>query len=342
MEDKECNLTNAKQLKGDKVVDLELRPKFLKDYIGQEKVKDSVKVFIQAAKLRGEPIEHVLIYGPPGLGKTTLAHVLANETDANIRVTSGPAIERAGDLISILTSLEDSDIIFIDEIHRLSKIVEEVLYPAMEDYAVDLVIGKGPSAKTLRVDLPRFTLIGATTRVSLISSPMRDRFGLVHALDYYEDKEIEKILKRSAQILKVKADDKSLKRIASCSRKTPRVANRLLRRIRDFALVYNQGTVDDGVAKDSLERLGVDSSGLDDTDRKYLKALVEKFDGGPVGVETLSASTSIEREALEEIIEPYLMQIGFIKRTPRGRVATQSAYEYFGKKKIDSKQEKLI
>lgn len=342
MKAKDDNLTNAKQLADDKVVDLELRPKRLKDYVGQEKVKDSIKVFIEAAKLRGEPIEHVLIYGPPGLGKTTLAHVLANETNANLRVTSGPAIERAGDLISILTSLEDSDIIFIDEIHRLNKVVEEVLYPAMEDYCVDLVIGKGPSAKTLRVDLPHFTLVGATTRVSLISSPMRDRFGLVHALDYYTDEEIEKILTRSAKILGVKADAKSFKKIASCSRKTPRVANRLLRRIRDFALVYNSGIIDGGVAEDSLNRLGVDSFGLDDTDRKYLEALVEKFDGGPVGVETLSASTSIEREALEEIVEPYLMQIGFVKRTPRGRVATGKAYEYFGKSKQDQRQEKLI
>jgi len=314
-------------------VDLTLRPKKFKDYIGQEKVKDALKVFLEAARLRGEPMEHILIYGPPGLGKTTLAHVLAKEIGANIVVTSGPAIERAGDLVSILTSLQDADIIFIDEVHRLSKVVEEVLYPAMEDYAVDVVIGKGPSAKTLRVDLPRFTLIGATTRISLISAPMRDRFGMVQSLDFYSDEEVEGILDRSAKLLKVKPDRESLMEIAKRSRRTPRVANRLLKRVRDFASVYNRGKIDGVTSRDALSRLGVDEAGFDEVDRRYLKVLIEKFAGGPVGVETLSAATSIDRDTIEEVIEPYLMRAGFIKRTPKGRVATERSKKYFGAEK---------
>ncbi len=317
----------------DDAFDNTLRPKFLRDYIGQEKVKDSLGVFIKAAQLRNEPIEHILIYGPPGLGKTTLAHVLANETGSSIRVTSGPAIERAGDLVSILTSLEDSDIIFIDEIHRLGRMVEEVLYPAMEDFAVDLVVGKGPSAKTLRVDLPKFTLIGATTRISLISSPMRDRFGIVHSLDFYTEKELEKIITRSAKILEMKIESSGVKEIARRSRKTPRIANRLLKRVRDFATVYNKGQADHTTASDALTRLGVDEYGLDDADRKVIKTIIEKFGGGPVGAETLSAATSIERDTIEDVIEPYLMRSGFIKRTPRGRVACSLAFDYFGIKK---------
>lgn len=319
-------------------IDLTLRPKKFKDYIGQEKVKDALRVFLEAARLRGEPMEHILIYGPPGLGKTTLAHVLAKEIRANIVVTSGPAIERAGDLVSILTSLQDSDIIFIDEVHRLSKVVEEVLYPAMEDYAVDVVIGKGPSAKTLRVDLPRFTLIGATTRISLISAPMRDRFGMVQNLDFYSDKEIEGILNRSAKLLKVEPDLESLMEIAKRSRRTPRVANRLLKRVRDFASVYNKGRIDGVTSRDALTRLGVDEVGFDEVDRRYLKVLLEKFAGGPVGVETLSAATSIDRDTIEEVIEPYLMRAGFIKRTPKGRVITEIARGFFGR----SKQIKLV
>lgn len=318
------------QKNGEEPFENKLRPQQLSDYIGQEKVKDSLSVFIQAAKLRKEPLEHVLIYGPPGLGKTTLAYVLAHETGTSIRITSGPAIERAGDLVSILTNLEDSDILFIDEIHRLNKVVEEVLYPAMEDYAVDVVIGRGPSAKTLRVDLPKFTLIGATTRVSLVSSPLRDRFGIVHSLDFYTEEEIGKILKRSSRILKVKLDDLSFKEIARRSRRTPRVANRLLKRVRDFATVYNKGIIDNQLALNSLERLGIDEKGLDETDRRYLKTLLEKFSGGPAGVETLAAATAIDKETIEEVIEPYLMQIGFIKRTPKGRVMTDRAREYFG------------
>lgn len=322
----------------DEVVENILRPRNLKDYIGQEKIKEGLRVFIKAAQKRKEPLEHILIYGPPGLGKTTLAHVMANETGSRITVTSGPAIERSGDLVSILTNLEDSDVLFIDEIHRLNKTVEEVLYPAMEDYVVDVVIGKGPSAKTLRVDLPKFTLIGATTRVSMLSSPLRDRFGLVQSLDFYNEQEIEKILERSAKILDVDFEGDSLAGLAACSRKTPRVANRLLKRVRDFATVYNRDKINKEISDRALRELGVDRMGFDDIDRKYLSALIENFSGGPAGIETLSAATSIDRDTIEEVIEPYLMQTGFIKRTPRGRVATGKAFDFFGIKK----QQKLI
>ena len=333
MNEEEYSLASKSESPDEERFDHAMRPRRLSEYIGQEKIKGSLKVYIEAAKIRKEPLEHILIYGPPGLGKTTLAYVLANEIGANIRITSGPAIARPGDLVSILTNLEDSDILFIDEIHRLSKIVEEVLYPAMEDYAVDLVIGKGPSAKTLRVDLPRFTLIGATTRASLISSPMRDRFGIVHPLDFYEDEEIERIISRSAGLLKVKSDKESLKEIARRSRKTPRIANRLLRRVRDFATVYNKDIVNYDLAHKSLDQIGVDEMGMDETDRKLLKVLIEKYNGGPVGIETLSAATSVDKNTIEDIVEPYLMQSGFIKRTPKGRVATDRAWEYLGNKK---------
>ena len=333
MEEKDITLEKISSESDEPEVENILRPRSLSEYIGQEKTKDSLSVFIRAAKIRKEPIEHILIYGPPGLGKTTLAHVLANETGSNIRVTSGPAIERAGDLISILTSLEDSDIIFIDEIHRLNKVIEEVLYPAMEDYCVDLVIGKGPSAKTLRVDLPRFTLIGATTRISLISSPMRDRFGIVQPLDFYEIDEIKKIILRSAKILGISIDKPSIDEIATRSRKTPRIANRLLKRVRDFGAVYNENKISKEVSLDALERIGIDQNGFDEVDRRILKTLIEKFGGGPVGIETLAASTSIDRNTIEEVVEPYLMQAGFIKRTPKGRMATDSAFLVFGKNK---------
>ena len=309
----------------------ELRPKRLSEYLGQDQIKESLSVFIKAAQMRGEPLEHILFHGPPGLGKTTLALILANETGSQIKITSGPAVERAGDLVSILTSLEDGDILFIDEIHRLNKIVEEILYPAMEDYAVDLVIGKGPSAKTLRVDLPKFTLIGATTRVSLISAPMRDRFGIIQSLDFYNEQEIFEIVKRASRVFKVEAEDEALRRIAKRSRRTPRVANRLLKRVRDFATVYNDGPIDIKSAEEAFAKMGIDDKGLDDTDRKYLNILFEKFNGGPAGVETLSAAGSIDRDTIEEVIEPYLMQIGFIKRTPKGRVTTPTAETYLSK-----------
>lgn len=317
----------------EELFDNELRPKRLNDYIGQNQIKDALVVFIKAAKMRNEPLEHILFHGPPGLGKTTLAFILANETESNIKITSGPAIERAGDLVSILTNLEDGDILFIDEIHRLNKIVEEVLYPAMEDYAVDLVIGKGPSAKTLRVDLPKFTLIGATTRMSMISSPMRDRFGIVQSMDFYNEDEIAEILIRAAKILDVEADSYSISEIAKRSRKTPRIANRLLKRVRDFATVYNQGKVDRGVIKESFDKLDIDETGLDATDKKYLKTLINKFDGGPVGVDTLCAASSIERSTIEDVIEPYLLQIGFVKRTAKGRLATDRAVSYINNQK---------
>lgn len=314
------------------VLDNNLRPQTLSDYVGQEKIKGSLKVFIEAAKLRNESLEHILFYGPPGLGKTTLAHVMAHETGSNLKITSGPAIERPGDLVSILTSLEDSDIIFIDEIHRLGKIVEEILYPAMEDYAVDIVVGKGPGARTLRVDLPKFTLIGATTRISLLSSPMRDRFGIIHALDFYNEDEIGNILNRSAKILDITVDKESIYEIARRSRKTPRIANRLLKRVRDFATVYEKGVVGKEITDRALSDMGVDRHGLDDTDRRYLSVLIKKFSGGPAGVETLAAASSIDRDTIEEVIEPYLMQTGFIKRTPKGRVATDLGLEYLNNK----------
>ena len=334
MEDQEFLTKNGEE----EVVENILRPRKLDDYIGQEKIKDGLKVFIKAAQKRKEPLEHILVYGPPGLGKTTLAYVIAHETNSHITITSGPAIERSGDLVSILTNLEDKDILFIDEIHRLNRAVEEVLYPAMEDYAVDVVIGKGPSAKTLRVDLPKFTLIGATTRVSMLSSPLRDRFGLVQSLDFYEDSEIGKILERSAKILDIEFEKKCLSCIATRSRKTPRVANRLLKRVRDFATVYNKGRIDEKISIIALSKLGVDEMGFDDVDRRYLLTLLKKFSGGPAGIETLSAATSIDRDTIEEVIEPYLMQTGFIKRTTRGRVATSKAFEFFHLKN----QQKLI
>lgn len=307
-----------------------LRPKKLSEYIGQEKIKENLHIFMEAARKRKEPIEHVLLYGPPGLGKTTLGHIIASEMNVNIRVTSGPAIERSGDLAAILTNLQEGDVLFIDEIHRLNKVIEEVLYPAMEDFALDIIIGKGPSARTVRLGLPRFTLIGATTKFGQLSSPLRDRFGNVYHLDFYTNEEIGHILVRSARILNIEIDDVSVEEIARRSRKTPRIANRLLKRVRDYAQVKTSGTITNEGAKYALDMLEVDELGLDALDRKILRLLIEKFNGGPVGLNTIAAATAEEIDTIEDVYEPYLLQIGFLQRTPRGRVATPLAYEHLG------------
>jgi len=319
-----------------------LRVKEWGEFHGQSSIKESLRITITASKKRKEAIEHVLLYGPPGLGKTTLSHLIAKEMGANIRVTSGPAIERAGDLASILTNLEKGDILFIDEIHRLNKVVEETLYPAMEDYCLDIIIGKGPSARTLRLDLPQFTIIGATTRIGLMSAPLRDRFGLVHRLNFYAPVELEIIIANAAKKLKVRVDRESIKEIAKRARGTPRVALKLLKRARDYAQVKAGGDIDKVNIKQALDLLGVDPFGLDGLDRRYLKNIIEKHGGGPVGVETIAASISEDTGTVEEVVEPYLLQLGFIKRTKSGRVATKSAYEHLGKKFKEENQKKLI
>ncbi|MDD4901416.1 MAG: Holliday junction branch migration DNA helicase RuvB [Patescibacteria group bacterium] len=317
----------------DKTLDLTLRPKKITEFIGQENIKKNLRIFLEAARKRKEPIEHVLLYGPPGLGKTTLAHVIANELDANIRVTSGPAIEKSGDLAAILTNLNQGDILFIDEIHRLNKTIEEVLYPAMEDYALDIIIGKGPSARTLRLDLPRFTIIGATTKISLLSSPLRDRFGMTYHLDFYEPADIKKIIERSGKILNIKLPHEPAEEIAKRSRRTPRVANRLLKRVRDYCQVEGDGEINLDYCLNAFKLLEVDELGLDWVDRKILEVIIDKFNGGPVGLSAIAASTAEDIATVEEVYEPYLMQLGFLDRTPRGRVATNAAYEHLGRKK---------
>jgi len=312
----------------EKAFDLTLRPQDLAEYVGQEKVKNNLQIFMSAAKKRGEPIEHVLLYGPPGLGRTTLAHVIAREMGVNIRVTSGPAIERAGDLAAILTNLSKGDILFIDEIHRLNKTIEEILYPAMEDYALDIIIGKGPSARTLRLNLPRFTIIGATTKIGSLSSPLRDRFGNTYHLDFYGDADVKKIVERSAGILGVELCPESCQFIAGRSRRTPRVANRLLKRVRDYAEVKGDGKIEKDITSEAFSMLEVDELGLDAVDRKLLEVIIDKFGGGPVGLNTLAAAIFEEVETIEDVYEPFLMQLGFINRTPRGREATEAAYRH--------------
>ena len=310
--------------------EVSLRPKTLTEYIGQEKAKANLAVFIEAAKMRGEPLDHVLLHGPPGLGKTTLSGIIANEMGVNVRITSGPAIEKPGDLAALLTNLQENDILFVDEIHRLNRSVEEILYPAMEDYAIDIIIGKGPSANSIRLDLPKFTLIGATTRAGQLSAPLRDRFGVTLRLELYTPEELSLIVRRSAGILGVPIEDAGALEIARRSRGTPRIANRMLRRVRDFAQVTAGGVITQGVADRALAALEIDELGLDDVDRRMLTSIIEHYGGGPVGLETLAATINEETVTLEDVYEPYLMQLGFLKRTPRGRCVTRRAYEHLG------------
>ena len=329
MTDSPQRLVNPQPQSDDKL-DLTIRPKSLSDMIGQERIKENLAILITAARNRKEPLDHVLFYGPPGLGKTTLAHVLANEMGVNIKITAGPAIERAGDLAAILTNLRAGDILFIDEVHRLGKVVEEVLYPAMEDFALDIVIGKGPSARSIRLKLPRFTVIGATTRLALLTAPLRARFGAVYRLDFYDLLAMKQIVKRAARVLTVEAEEDGIDEIASRGRGTPRVALRLLRRVRDYAEVRANGIITRSVAREALDLLDVDLKGLDELDRRVLYTIIEKYNGGPVGLNTIAASISEESDTIMDVVEPYLLQLGFLERTPQGRVATRLAYEHLG------------
>ena len=336
-EDEEEIITSASILPED-ANEGSLRPRTLNEYIGQKKAKDNLSIFIKAAKMRNEPLDHVLLHGPPGLGKTTLAGIIANEMGVNMRITSGPTIEKPGDLAALLTNLQENDILFVDEIHRLNRSVEEILYPAMEDYAIDIIIGKGPSANSIRLDLPKFTLIGATTRSGQLSAPLRDRFGVTLRLELYSPEELQLIIKRSAEILKIEIDPEGAREIACRSRGTPRIANRLLRRVRDFAQVCADGIVTNAVADEALTRLDVDKLGLDALDRRMLRSIIEFYGGGPVGLDTLAATINEEAVTLEDVYEPYLLQQGFITRTPRGRCITKKAYEHLGIEYIGQQQ----
>jgi Holliday junction DNA helicase RuvB len=341
MDDKPRRLVNPENQLEDRF-DLALRPRTLTDLIGQDRVKENLAILIQAARQRGDPLDHVLFYGPPGLGKTTLAHVLANEMNVNIKVTSGPAIERPGDLAAILTNLRAGDILFIDEVHRLGRVVEEVLYPAMEDYALDIVIGKGPSARSIRLKLPHFTVIGATTRLALLTAPLRSRFGAVYHLDFYEIEAMRRIVIRACKTLNVHADDDGVDEIAQRGRGTPRVALRLLRRVRDFAQVRADGIINRKIARDALNLLNVDLMGLDELDRRVLITVIEKYRGGPVGLSTIAASISEEPDTIMDVVEPYLLQLGYLERTSHGRVATALAYEHLGIAIPEDGQQKLF
>lgn len=335
-------ITHSQEKPEDAKLDITLRPQTFEEYVGQEQVKKNLRITIQAAKHRGDSLEHVLLYGPAGLGKTTLAHIIAREMGANIKITSGPAFERVGDLGSILTNLEDGDVLFIDEVHRLNKTIEEILYPAMEDHKLDIIVGKGPSARTLQLDLPKFTLIGATTRLGSISNPLRNRFGVIHRLEFYEVPEMIRILTRASSILGVEIDGGGAEVIASCSRQTPRVANRLLKRVRDFAQVEGDGIITMELARRALDMLDIDVVGLEPADRHILETIILKFRGGPVGVQTIAAATSEEVQTIEDVYEPYLIKLGFLVRTPRGRVVTERCFEHLGHACPSDHQQKLL
>lgn len=328
--DYEERITAAGAAENEIVAETTLRPQMLSEYVGQKKATDNLKIFIEAAKLRGEPLDHVLFYGPPGLGKTTLAGIIANELGVDLRITSGPAIERAGDLAAILTNLNENDVLFIDEIHRLNRQVEEVLYSAMEDYALDIIIGKGPSARSIRLDIAKFTLIGATTRAGSLSAPLRDRFGVSCKFEMYTTDELKRIIARSAGLLGVEVDDASLEEMARRSRGTPRVANRMLKRVRDFSQVKGNGKIEPAITQEALQALGVDPMGLESLDREILQTIIERFKGGPVGIDTIAASLGEERITIEDVYEPYLIQKGFLHRTPKGRVVSEKAYKHLG------------